>query len=419
MKEDLLKIIFEALDIGVPLVASLVYFKELFNNKVSWKYYLIVSAVLIITIDNVNIFSPVKMLALAATYLLALSIVSRDLIAKKIYHVIQFSSVYLWWEYSYVLLVKKQHLIDQEDSINGLVTQILIYAVFFLLVVLSMRVIVKKVMKNDFHMTTREYLSVTPIPLFLIVIILVAINGESVTSNIFTMFAIAGINLSYLRMYVYVRKSKEMEMSTIILEQENRYYDELIKDIENSAKQNHDTRNMLLSVQGYINENDINGAKEKLSEILEMRRSSKTVYVNYPSLDALLNTKKEDMDKYGITFHFKFEKEAEINLVEKELDVIAILGNLLDNAIEAVNRIENTNKGCVEIKVTSTKEFFRIIIRNDSLDVKEEEMVFSEKREGRLGIGLRSVKERIVSVGGSFKSNYSKGKFVSIVVIPV
>lgn len=105
----------------------------------------------------------------------------------------------------------------------------------------------------------------------------------------------------------------------------------------------------------------------------------------------------------------------------KELDRIAVLGNLLDNALEAAKKCE---QGKITIDLFMQNQGALAILRLENnyreLLVGEEGKLISTKQDDGLhGIGLENVKKIIKKYRGNIQQEYSDGRYKTTVIIPV
>lgn len=119
------------------------------------------------------------------------------------------------------------------------------------------------------------------------------------------------------------------------------------------------------------------------------------IWTGHKILDFILNQKKEIAEKKGIDFDICVTALMEIPLSDGNLSVLA--GNLLDNAIEACNKIE-TGKRWILFKLIKHRDMLLIEISNsigEQPKIKNGELLTSKEHAWMHGYGLKSVR-RIV-----------------------
>ena len=193
-----------------------------------------------------------------------------------------------------------------------------------------------------------------------------------------------------------------------------------IKELyQNLRKVKHDIKQHINVVKAMLYDNKGEEAIRYLEEYEKSEYSgnrdkvySKNEFVNY-----IINSKIESMDRYGIKFYCVTNNQID-GISEVELSII--LGNLLDNAIEAcINLrcdktislyIEQYN-GYLIIKIENTIDFALASAEN-ILNLESKKV---NKKEH--GIGIYSIKDVVNKYGGNIKFSIEDNKFVCTIVI--
>lgn len=102
------------------------------------------------------------------------------------------------------------------------------------------------------------------------------------------------------------------------------------------------------------------------------------------------------------------------------IDIMAMFGNLLDNASEAASKCAG---GRVELQLFMQNDgaFSVICIKNDhmgKIKQKNGELISTKKEGGYHGIGLKNTKEIIESYGGYMQNSYSDHIYETTIMIP-
>lgn len=189
----------------------------------------------------------------------------------------------------------------------------------------------------------------------------------------------------------------------------------------------HDYVNILSSITGYVDDNDMEGLRKHLySEIIPLE---KHIIMNNSRLDLLKNIKVPEV-KGLVSSKIIKAQELNINVTVDVLEEIPslngdivslcrILGILLDNAIEESIYMEESQIAFGVIKNPSTTDF---IISNSCRDniepiYKLKEKGYSTKTKGQ-GLGL-SIVEELVDKSNTLilDTIVEKGKFIQILTV--
>jgi sensor histidine kinase regulating citrate/malate metabolism len=122
----------------------------------------------------------------------------------------------------------------------------------------------------------------------------------------------------------------------MLMQQEQ--YQNIISGYDQVKKVRHDMINHLIVLDSYLSDSQYNQAVKyigKLSEELDL--SKKGVISNNIIVDALINNSMEKAKKQNITFDYNIFIPNQ--LMMDDMDLCIVLGNVLDNAIEACDRI--------------------------------------------------------------------------------
>ena len=172
-----------------------------------------------------------------------------------------------------------------------------------------------------------------------------------------------------------------------------KYTNQGTKDTKGGMRRvRHDTANRLLTVKGYLSEGRIKEAEEYVDHLTgeSLPNLLRFVTTDNPVFDAVVNAKMAICHQKGIDLFVKTSPEAARALSGKEEGVI--LGNLLDNAIEAA---EKSKEKRISLIVEKKEAYVSLLVRNsiERSVLSENPNLVTTKGDARLhGIGLASVR---------------------------
>lgn len=211
-------------------------------------------------------------------------------------------------------------------------------------------------------------------------------------------FGIIIINVVCYYMVVSLSKANEVKLEHKLLKTESDYrkhyaenaktqYDE-IRRIRHDMKQSYNVIYQLASKERY---------EELLQYLPQMNAqlsfTDSTITTNHAIVNAILNTKLSAAKKHEIRTLCNTVKELHIGQIE-EIDLCHLLGNLLDNAIEAaVNCPENKTR-YMEVSITEHNQMLMITVKN-SFDPDKLYPAFrtSKPDKAEHGFGIRTIKQ--------------------------
>lgn len=196
-------------------------------------------------------------------------------------------------------------------------------------------------------------------------------------------------------------------------EMEKQKYEEIRSAVEKNREMVHDTKNHYLVICEYIQNEKYDCLKNYVADIQKnFERTDSRVYTGNYILDLILGQKKTLAREKGIPFELQAMPLSSLPFSERE--ICSLFGNLLDNAVEACERVmEHRKRGekktdghtankqeapkiRVRIQQRNQLLFVEIINSTDGLPFRKEREFLTGKTDPSLhGYGLKSA-ERIV-----------------------
>lgn len=159
----------------------------------------------------------------------------------------------------------------------------------------------------------------------------------------------------------------------------------------------------------------VNNLKDEIKEFKDINNTGNMI------LDIIINEKSRICKKKEINFicDINFSK---VNFI-KPIDVSSIFTNILDNAIEACDKIddENINK-YIRIKGTITKSFFVLKCENskvNSIIINRNRLLTDKMDKFIHGVGTQSIKSSLQKYNGELLFEDQKDRFILNIYIPL
>lgn len=180
----------------------------------------------------------------------------------------------------------------------------------------------------------------------------------------------------------------------------------------------HDYHNHIQAIRAYLSFNQIDEATKYLQELeSDLDQVDTLVKSGHLMIDAILNSKLSMALTADIQINCKATVPDKLNL--SDVDICVLLGNLLDNAIEACMKVNKEDR-FIRIYIDTLKHQLYISITNsasESLTLNERQYI-SEKR-GNHGHGMKRVKLCVDKYHGYLNLKNEVGVFASEVMIPL
>lgn len=181
---------------------------------------------------------------------------------------------------------------------------------------------------------------------------------------------------------------------------------------EESAKARHDMHHHLTTLQGFIAHKDYTGLNNYLTDYASAIPAISTqVYCEHIAFNTLLCHYVERAQKEDIQTHLSALIPAHIPF--HDMDISIILGNLLENAIEACSRQTDTRR-FLSIKLSMPNASTLVILTENSYEGEIRrcnEHFLSSKEAGRVGMGISSILSVVEKYDGIHRIDYQDHVF--------
>mgnify|MGYP004666079995 FL=1 len=164
---------------------------------------------------------------------------------------------------------------------------------------------------------------------------------------------------------------------------------------------------------------------EKAGEYLEQMEREIKIYETQNKtgnkvLDTILTSKSMHCQRHGIELKFMGEGQL-LNFME-DMDISALFGNMLDNAIESVVKIKDRQKRLISLHVIQDKQFIRIRTENyceENVQFQDGIPITTKKDKRFHGYGMKSMKKIVEKYGGSVMAGKADNWFELKILIPM
>lgn len=208
-----------------------------------------------------------------------------------------------------------------------------------------------------------------------------------------------------------------MKNELLRLQTEESYYHILEEQNHQLMLYAHDAKKHLGAIQALTDDSRISGYVTQLSR--QLQDYAKSCHSGNKLLDVMIHKYQTACNLQGIAFDYDV-KLCNLSGVA-DLDLVAILGNLMDNALRAAD-------GSVEKRIcleTARRNGYSVMIVSNSCDttpIHQERNLFSTKPDPSLhGLGLKSAEQAVKHYKGDLDWDYddAEGLFIVTVMLDV
>lgn len=250
-------------------------------------------------------------------------------------------------------------------------------------------------------------------------------NNTFTVHDLITVGIIMSLNLITYYFHENVINSTAARLEAQKYEQQVQLYEQLylsqLSADEKSAALRHDLNNHLITLEHYCSEQNLDAVQNYLSGMKETSYSpSLTVNTGNLSIDAILTSKCKRAEAAGI--HFQLELQLPKNLPVNPVHITILLGNLLDNALEACEKLPDKEEKQVSVFIRYDKPNLIFCIKNtyDGKPIPFESGFgipqSSSKKEKGHGLGIKNVMEIVKKYHGYLKME-PEGTIMKVQVI--
>lgn len=204
------------------------------------------------------------------------------------------------------------------------------------------------------------------------------------------------------------KKEKQIQINTFKvkeLEKERMYYENSIKSALQSNKVMHDLKHKLFEINENVSHDS--NAKRMIEDMCGIIKDAQLVeFTTISGLNVLLNSKFKEIRNYSIELDYKILLGNNIKI--ESLDLCVLIGNLLDNAIEAAIKSEKK-----EIYFSLTEKNNYIILRIKNTTINQEVKIGKSTKSDPIhhGIGLKSINDIVEKYDGNMNFELKDGYF--------
>ena len=406
-----------------------IFFTKIFlNDKKNFKpqlfiYASIISCIVLIT-NEIQLFSyingTINLIFLLITQFIIYrkkyaTIILSTMIYAVIISSIDFSTIQI---VSVIINIKAQYLLNQQ-SIERSFCLIISKSILFIIIYFIYRY-----SKIKMFLSKKYILFISFSSIFLITFNYYLIKKNEFTTNpeiriLSTSFFISSILLIGLIFGLILKISENytQKQNIALLELQNEMLIKAEKNTEQIFKlwrsSIHDYKHKIFLLKYWIDEKDIESLKNFIDNE-NANLSQKLFYTKTGNdiIDALVNTKQKLAEEKGIIFSLNISLPNSCSV--SNIDFICILGNLVDNAIEAC---ENQTSKYIDLTIKEINQLLIIKIVNSYNTKLSNELKTTKPNKSLHGIGLENVKNLVKKYNGIYEIFQEHDEVTTIIML--
>lgn len=214
-----------------------------------------------------------------------------------------------------------------------------------------------------------------------------------------------------------MRKKTFIKIVELQTEQSKTHLDEVRSIHKEMRGYKHDFHNHLQTLKGYIEAGESERALKYIEELdYGVMNTDTLLKTGNVSVDVILSAKIAKAKSKGINVTVKANLPDNLNITDVELSIV--IGNLLDNAIEACTASTDKEPFIRVYLVMKSNMLYFSMLNSSGDKLKKDGSLFNSKKGGFHGFGLRRAESIIEKHGGWIKYNSEDGAFSSEFLVP-
>jgi len=238
----------------------------------------------------------------------------------------------------------------------------------------------------------------------------------------FVSLGILSISLVVFLLFEMFVKEEEEQLDLLsrvhLMETEQSFYKQIDVMYSDMRQWRHDYKNHLLTLQSIIESGNTERSIEYLTQMLgEPLRFDNILNIGNSILDSIVSAKLSYANSHDIDITVKAVYPD--SLAVSDADLCSIVGNLLDNAIEACERMKE-GKRFIDFSIDTKKKMCILTIRNSFSVIEFKNGCYISSKVGLYhGQGIRHIDELVAKHQGHVLREHSNGVFVTQIMLPL
>lgn len=316
----------------------------------------------------------------------------------------------------------------KQYSLENVLVILLGKAILFLVIIIIRRKIGKKSIEV---LCDTDWLKILVFPIFTIVIITSMLSffknvetSDQIMLVFVGAFGMIGMNIVvfYLINDIVERETKlyEHKIFRLQVKRQSEMYQAISENFDRQKKRTHEYKNQIDCMEQLLNRKQYAKLEDYVKVVhSKLDKELDAIDMNNIIVNAILNTKYQEADRNGIVVVLRVNDLSGMWI--KDEDIVTILSNLLDNAIEACKKCDN-GKRILKLTFVNEDGMIKIGVKNtfsnpivyENGEIKSTKLVQTEEH----GVGIKNIIEVIEKYGGSYIIKHDNYEFYFSIIIP-
>lgn len=398
------------------------------------KSQVVLSVLMLIVLSRLCIhflkkYTIIKMLLMIVMIILAMWFLYEISFIKTLILVFFIESIITITDYIVIMILAKIYgditALGGASSLIGRLILILSRLILFAILIVLSRISSKKRNNVTADMSNKEWIQFLIFPIFTICAVMLMVNSvmKSYHSDIVPVYYIIAIGLIVLNLVVFhliseiLEHSRKMKEAQILRQQsigQVGLYNSMRENYNIQRQRTHEYKNQIVCMDMLMKKKDYSKLEDYIGNISDgLDAQLDMVDTNNDVVNAILNAKYYEAIKNDVLFVLKINDLSDIKVSDE--DIVTILSNLLDNAIEAAKQC-NVGKRTVKIKLLSEDDVLTIAVSNtyktEPMLTEDGYIRTTKNNKEEHGWGIRNIVATLEKYDAEYIIDYKNGEFV-------
>lgn len=186
-----------------------------------------------------------------------------------------------------------------------------------------------------------------------------------------------------------------------------------------NAKLFHDFHNHIGILRQFLSHAKPDEAMRYLDELqAPVQEMTETIWTGDETVDYIINSKAATAKELNVQYQAQVEFPRHTNL--RSVDLCAVLGNLLDNALEAAGQVPEKEERFVRLTIRRINQMLVIKVENSFGDPpvsQDGELISSKEKNGLHGWGLKSARTAVEKYDGTLQTSCKDKVFKAVATL--
>ena len=325
-------------------------------------------------------------------------------------------------------IVSREGIVTQEYALEGNLIIIFSKVISFLCIILIKKQFGKK---STEVLTDAEWTKFLFFPVFTIITIITLLMEFQYTENEMQANALYSISFGMVVMNVFVyylindivirdAKLHEKEMLELQVKNQIQMYRSVSENFDIQKRKSHEFKNQILCIEALLKDKEYDRAVDYVSKISKgFFKERNAINTNQVVVNAILNTKYEEAINKHIVFVFKVNDLFNIKMEDE--DLVVILANLLNNAIEACENC--IGKKVIKFKFMMEEQMIILSVKNtcNQMIIYHNNEIATTKmiNQDEHGVGIKNIIRIVEKYNGEYVIQNDEDQFYFSIIIPL